>query len=107
MTTIRSDASADKPETEQMLIIHHALRHEFALLPVQVAAVPPGNRHRAAWVAAHAHLMLSFLHDHHTSEDLLLWPPLRQRVPLEAPLIETMERQPVSSKTSWTCCIPR
>lgn len=90
---INPEAPADKPETEQMKVIHRALTREFALFPALVAAVPAGDTARARRVAAHVELILGMLHEHHEAEDELLWPVLRARVPLERGLIDTMEAQ--------------
>ncbi|GAA2528837.1 hemerythrin domain-containing protein [Winogradskya humida] len=90
---INPDAPADKPETEQMTVIHQALRREFALLPELVAAVPAADTDRARVLARHLTLVLGMLHEHHEAEDDLLWPLLHQRVPMEDDLITTMETQ--------------
>jgi Hemerythrin HHE cation binding domain len=82
-----------KPETDQMKVIHKALRREFGLLPALVAAVPDGDTGRARVVGRHLSLLLGMLHEHHESEDEFLWPLLHQRVPLEDTLIKTMETQ--------------
>ncbi|TDD30194.1 hemerythrin domain-containing protein [Nonomuraea terrae] len=86
-------APPDKPETAQMKVIHKALRREFRLLPVLASQVAGHDTKRAGELASHATLVLGMLHEHHESEDTLLWPLLRQRVPLEKPLVETMEEQ--------------
>ncbi|MHA7263269.1 hemerythrin domain-containing protein [Arthrobacter sp. TMN-37] len=90
---IDPSAPTNKPETQQMVVIHKALRREFALLPGIVGRVPDRDTHRAGVVADHARLTLRFLHEHHESEDRLLWPVLEQRVPLEQGLVEAMEAQ--------------
>ncbi len=90
---IDPSAPADKPETQQMIVIHKALRREFGLLPGIVGKVAGGDTARAGVVADHTKLTLRFLHEHHESEDRLLWPVLEQRVPLERSLVETMEAQ--------------
>jgi hemerythrin-like domain-containing protein len=90
---IDATAPTDKPETAQMIVIHQALRREFSLLPALVDAVDPAENGRSTAIAKHAQLTLDFLHEHHDSEDRLLWPLLRHRAPLKDSLIETMERQ--------------
>ncbi|GAA2704714.1 hemerythrin domain-containing protein [Actinoplanes palleronii] len=90
---INPDAPADKPETEQMKVIHRAMSREFALFPALVAAVPAGDVGRARVVGGHVTLVLGMLHEHHEAEDELLWPLLRERVPLEKDLIDTMAVQ--------------
>jgi len=90
---IDPSAAPDKPETDQMKVIHRALRREFGLLPALVAAVPAGDTHRAALIGDHLALMLDMLHDHHEAEDELLWPLLRARVPLAQDLLDAMDGQ--------------
>ncbi|SDL98414.1 Hemerythrin HHE cation binding domain-containing protein [Nonomuraea maritima] len=96
MTTdnlIDPSAPRDKPETAQMKVIHKALRRELSLLPVLLSKVAAGDTGRAGVLAGHALLVLDMLHEHHEGEDALLWPLLRQRVPLEEQLVQTMEAQ--------------
>ena len=90
---INPDAPADKPEIEQMKVIHRALRREYAQLPGSVAAAPAGDTARARRLAAHLTLVLGMLHEHHEAEDELIWPVLLLRVPVEGDLIATMEKQ--------------
>lgn len=90
---INSDAPVDKPETDQMKVIHRALRREFAQLPDLVSAVPAGGTDRARLIGGHLSLVLGMLHEHHEAEDELIWPILAERVPLDAELITLMEKQ--------------
>lgn len=90
---IDPDAPKDKPEIEQMLVIHWALRREVGMLPTIVSGVPIRDAARGGEVDAHAQLVLAFLHEHHAAEDLLLWPILHQRVPLAGSLVQAMEQQ--------------
>lgn len=90
---INPDSPADKPETEQMVVIHQALRREFGLLPALVAAVPDTDAGRARAIGDHLALVLALLHGHHEAEDDLLWPLLRQRAPLRKELVDVMEQQ--------------
>ncbi|MFF3437551.1 hemerythrin domain-containing protein [Streptosporangium sp. NPDC002721] len=82
-----------KPETQQMKVIHRAMRREFAQLPELIAAVPADDVARARLLGAHLTLVLDMLHEHHEAEDELLWPILVERVPLQKDLIEVMQRQ--------------
>ncbi|WP_165956579.1 hemerythrin domain-containing protein [Kribbella antibiotica] len=90
---INPDAPADKPETQQMKVIHRAMRREFAQLPELIAVVPAGDTARARLLGDHLALMLGMLHEHHEAEDELLWPLLVERVPLQQALINLMEQQ--------------
>ena len=93
MHTIDPDAPADKPETEQMRVIHRALTREFTALPGLVERVAAGDTARARLLGAHLTLVLDMLHEHHEAEDELIWPLLHERVPMDDDLIDTMEHQ--------------
>ncbi|GHB11666.1 hypothetical protein GCM10010330_77180 [Streptomyces tendae] len=90
---INPDAPADKPEIQQMKVIHRVMRREFAQLPDLVANVGVGDKVRARLLGEHLSLVLDMLHEHHEAEDELLWPVLVQRVPLKKDLIAVMETQ--------------
>lgn len=76
-----------------MVVVHRALRRELSLLPGVVSAVAAGDRRRSARIERHARLVLTFLREHHDSEDRLLWPVLRSRAALSDLLIDTVEEQ--------------
>jgi hemerythrin-like domain-containing protein len=76
-----------------MVVVHRALRRELALLPGVVGAAAAGDWRRSTTIGRHARLVLTFLREHHDSEDRLLWPGLRSRIPLSDPLIDTLEEQ--------------
>lgn len=90
---INPDAPTDKPEIQQMKVIHRAMRREFAQLPDLIAGVRTGDTDRARLLGKHLSLVLGMLHEHHDAEDEMLWPILVQRVPLEKDLIAVMETQ--------------
>lgn len=84
----------DRCDTREMITVHHVIRSEFALAAEDVRASTPGDRRRSRAVAGHLRLLNHFLHDHHTAEDVELWPLLVQRVPAELePLVHLMEAQ--------------
>ena len=80
-------------DVHDMVVAHRAFRREFRLLPELVRKVAPGDTARAAVLAGHGRMLLTGLHLHHNSEDLLLWPKLLERCPPDAELIERMEAQ--------------
>lgn len=80
-------------ETHDMVVVHRVFRREFALLPRMVRAVVPGDIEQAAVVETHAREMTAMLHHHHTAEDELVWPRLRDRAALDPWLLERMETQ--------------
>lgn len=77
--------------TQEMVLVHRALRRELGALPGLVRDAADAARRRR--VADHAREVLEFLHTHHHGEDELLWPLLRERAPLEGDLVQRMERQ--------------
>lgn len=77
-----------------MIVVHTALLREFRLAPTAVSRVAAGDRRHAAAVDRHLGLLCGLLHHHHASEDQLLWPPLRSRLPTEAlALVEAAETE--------------
>jgi hemerythrin-like domain-containing protein len=80
-------------ETHDMVVVHRVFRREFALLPRMVRAVAPGDLAQAGVVVAHAREMTAMLHHHHTAEDELVWPRLRDRAQLDPWMLERMEAQ--------------
>ncbi|GLY66603.1 hemerythrin domain-containing protein [Amycolatopsis taiwanensis] len=80
-------------DTQDMEIVHRALRRESRLLLELVAAVAPGDTARAKVIADHFGDYRLGLKNHHEGEDELLWPPLLSRVDLEAEIVLRMEAQ--------------
>lgn len=79
-------------DTRDMYVVHAAFRREFALLPALVRGVAAGEADRARIVADHTELLISFLHEHHSGEDAVLWPRLLARAPKEVdPVIHLVE----------------
>ncbi|MFE9859731.1 hemerythrin domain-containing protein [Streptomyces sp. NPDC005780] len=79
-------------DTHEMVLIHRVLRREFGQLP-RLFRDAAGDRARSKVVGAHARGMLSFLHTHHTGEDELLFPLLRERASLDQKLMHRMDAQ--------------
>nr|WTB31868.1 hemerythrin domain-containing protein [Streptomyces sp. NBC_00830] len=79
--------------TQDMVIVHRALRRESRLLTEFVAAVTPGDTARAKVIAGHFRIYRLGLHNHHEGEDELLWPPLLSRVDLGADTVLRMQAQ--------------
>jgi len=75
-----------------MVLIHRVIRREFAQLP-RLFRSAADNRARSKIIGAHAKEMLHFLHAHHTGQDDLLFPLLRQRAALDAELMDRMDAQ--------------
>ncbi len=84
---------AQRPDTQDMIIVHRVFRREFRLAPQEVLSVAAGDVDRARTVVAHLVEMVTMLHHHHTGEDELLWPRLEQRAELSDDLLARMEAQ--------------
>ncbi|WP_328460292.1 hemerythrin domain-containing protein [Streptomyces sp. NBC_00448] len=84
--------SAPGVDTHEMVLIHRVIRREFGQLPrlLRSAAHDPA---RSKVIGAHAQEMLNFLHTHHTGEDELLFPVLRERAALDPELMDRMDTQ--------------
>jgi hemerythrin-like domain-containing protein len=79
-------------DTHEMVLIHRVLRREFGLLP-RLLRSAAGDPARSKVIGAHAREMLDFLHTHHTGEDELLFPLLRDRAVLDPELMDRMDAQ--------------
>jgi hemerythrin-like domain-containing protein len=79
-------------DTHDMILIHRVIRREIGQLP-EILRGAAGDPARSRLIAAHATEMLDFLHVHHSGEDELLYPLLRERVTLDRDLIDRMEAQ--------------
>ena len=86
-------AVTDKPDTQEMVVVHRVFRREFRLAPQIVGSVADGDLERARVVTAHLTEMGTMLHHHHTGEDELVWPKLNERVQVSADLVSRMEEQ--------------
>jgi hemerythrin-like domain-containing protein len=80
--------------TGEMIMVHTAARREFGLMPELVRGVAEGDSRRVGLVADHIAMLGNLLHHHHSGEDKVIWPRLRDRCPAEVePLVHTMEEQ--------------
>jgi hemerythrin-like domain-containing protein len=79
-------------DTHEMVLMHRVLRREVGQLSrlFRSAANDPA---RSKIIGAHAREMLDFLHTHHTGEDELLFPLLRERRVLDPELMDRMDAQ--------------
>jgi hemerythrin-like domain-containing protein len=62
-----------------MVAVHDAMRREYGSLPLFVKSVADGDVERAGVIADHIALMGTFTGLHHSGEDTLLWPLVRER----------------------------
>ncbi|WP_336852215.1 hemerythrin domain-containing protein [Sinomonas albida] len=80
-------------DTSGMLVVHRMLRRRFADAPQLVRAVPPGDTERAAVIGSHVAEFAQVLHNHHVTEDDLLWDTLQSRSPACALHVAQMKAQ--------------
>lgn len=85
--------ASDKPDINEMRVIHRVFRRELTALPGLVRRVPVGDTARAELVGTHAQFVMTGLTIHHTGEDENLWPLLLERAEPSTELIETMQAQ--------------
>ncbi len=90
---------SEKPDINEMRVIHRVFRRELTALPGLVRRVADGDTARAEVVGGHAQFVLSGLHVHHTGEDEYLWPLLLERAEPSTELVETMQAQHESVHT--------
>jgi iron-sulfur cluster repair protein YtfE (RIC family) len=84
-------AEPDSPaDTNMMRIVHSALRRDLERARVALTRVPPPDDRQRAALADHLGWMMSFLEAHHRSEDLGLYPAVRERDPGAAALLDDM-----------------
>lgn len=80
-------------DTSGMLVVHRMLRRRFADAPRLVRAVPPGDTRRSAVIGRHVAEFAQVLHNHHLTEDELLWGTLESRSPACALHVAQMRAQ--------------
>ncbi|MFI5911104.1 hemerythrin domain-containing protein [Dactylosporangium sp. NPDC051541] len=85
--------TTERPWVQEMVVVHRIFRRESRHLHDLIGAVRPGDTARAGLLAGLAREYIEGLHNHHTSEDELLWPKLLARVDLDAELVLRMEQQ--------------
>ena len=73
-------------DTSDMLAVHAVLRDACLGAVRLVDSVAPGDDDRLALVAWYFANILALLQAHHDAEDVLLWPPLLERVSDPAPV---------------------
>jgi hemerythrin-like domain-containing protein len=85
--------AGEKPDVNEMRVIHRVFRRELTALPGLVRRTPDGDTARAQVVGRHAQFIVTGLHLHHTGEDQHLWPLLLERAAPSTELINTMQSQ--------------
>lgn len=80
-------------DTSDLIMIHGMFRKVFTDAPALVRSVPAGDTVHAAAVSQHVADIAADLHNHHHSEDLILWDELTARAPACALHVGQMREQ--------------
>jgi iron-sulfur cluster repair protein YtfE (RIC family) len=92
MTATRP-ATAARPDTREMIVVHNVFRRLFGDLPGLIGQVAEGDTARAARLCASVDELTTGLEHHHTGEDELLWPVLLDRIGPECGTVLRAEEQ--------------
>jgi hemerythrin-like domain-containing protein len=68
-------------DVREMIAVHDCMRKEYGSLPLLVKSIAEGDAARAGLVADHVRLLGVLMDTHHTGEDEILWPLVRERSP--------------------------
>lgn len=79
-------------QANEMVVIHRILRSELSIVAELIRTAGRDTK-RAREVGEHVDFLLTELHNHHTSEDELLWPMLFARAAPSGASIKRMEEQ--------------
>jgi hemerythrin-like domain-containing protein len=86
--------SATAPiEVRDMAIVHRTFRAAYDESARLVRAEASPSPERVTFLADHVAMCLGLLHNHHASEDLLLWPKLLERAPDQAATVQRVADQ--------------
>ncbi len=77
-------------DTTMMRIVHTALRRDLERAQAALTSAPPPDDPQRVAIARHLAWMMTFLEAHHQSEDLGLYPVVRERHPAAAALLDEM-----------------
>lgn len=80
-------------DTTDMLMVHNLFRHLFTQARPLIRTVPDDDTARAQIVTSHLREITRALHDHHATEDELLWDDLVVRAPACALHVDQMRAQ--------------
>lgn len=79
--------------TDDLYLIHGLFRQAFSRAADVINQADPSDTSRVNLIANHYWEMLQFLHDHHLSEDEILWGLLKQRAPETIPIVDELKQQ--------------
>jgi hemerythrin-like domain-containing protein len=79
-------------DTNMMRIVHNALRRDLRRARTALTREPAPDDRQVSAIAEHLAWMMEFLEAHHRSEDVGLYPLVRERDPSAASLLDDMAR---------------
>lgn len=79
-------------DTNMMRIVHNALRRDLRRARTALTHEPAPDDRQVSAIAEHLAWVMDFLEAHHRSEDVGLYPLVRERDPSAAPLLDHMAR---------------
>lgn len=85
--------AAQPIDVRDMKIVHETFRRAYEESARLVRANPTPTPQRVAFLADHIDFCLGMLHNHHESEDELLYPLLVERAPDQATMTKAVEHQ--------------
>jgi hypothetical protein len=86
-------ANAAPIDTNDMPAVHRVFRQSFGAAPDLVSSAAGPDPARVELIGSYYFNVLEFLKVHHSGEDLLVYPKLRERAPEASPLIDQMTAQ--------------
>jgi hemerythrin-like domain-containing protein len=88
-----ADQAAPRPEVNDMYAVHGVFRDTLGAAPRLVGSIAPDDVARVAQVANYYENVLFFLEAHHDSEEVLVFPLLRERCPDNEALFDRLLEQ--------------
>lgn len=85
-----TDDPSSPADTNMMRIVHQALQRDLRRAHAVLTRVPPPDDRQRAAVVEQLQWLMTFLEAHHRSEDLGLYPVVRERDPEHAALLDEM-----------------
>lgn len=85
-----ADSSNQPADTTMMGVVHDALRRDLRRLETALTVDSPADGDRGQGIGDHVLWMMDFLHHHHHTEDVGLWPLVRRRNPAAAGVLDRM-----------------
>ncbi len=82
-----------RPDVNDMYAVHGVFRDTLGAAPRLVGGIDPGDAERVALIANYYDNVLSFLEAHHDSEEVVVFPLLRERCAGEGELVDRMAEQ--------------